>query len=331
MRACGLTFLILAALVQAGPLQAQADPCLRRIVPVGVVTWDGTPVTDLKAENFKASIHGSPMKILSVMPESKIHRVMFALDASTSVAGSPFWQTYITVADALITSLPPSTKIGLVVFGNHVKQVAPLTEEREPVQAELKSLADRSRASLKVGSKTALWDSIRDASEFLDSPMEGDVIYVLTDGVDNASKSRAGDIAKLLVPRGIRVFSFQIRQSRNSFSPEDFAGNEGLHELVRATGGSYLAFSENEIDMTSAILSKPGKPTKLGDYLAAQHRLLPIHYEIEIETPDELRESSSWKLEVAGPNELNLRMIYPHRLAGCHDIAQPGIQSQSTR
>jgi hypothetical protein len=330
MRTSPLAFAVLATLLGTGPICAQDDPCLRRVLPVEVVNSDGVPVTGLKTENFTASIHGSPMKIVSVVPETKVRRVLFVLDASASVAGTPFWTTYITMAGALIASLPPGTQIGLVVFGTHANQVVPLTEEREKVQSELKRLVDQSKASYKGRSKTALWDSIRDASEYLDAPMGGDVIYVFTDGFDNASKTRAGDIEKLLLPRGIRLFSFEIWQSSMGLAPDELAARHSLREVAKVTGGSYLAFSEDEINMKSPLLDKPGKATKLGKFLAAQHRLLPVGYDIEIEAPGGLQQSSSWELHVTGENKQDLLVVYPHRLASCRELIQSRMQSNNT-
>src|SRR4029077_6548521 len=142
MRARGLSLLIVAILTQAGSLQAQGDPCLRRVVPVNVVLSESTRVRDLETENFKASIHGTPLKIISVTPELKPRRIMIVLDASGSMIGSGYWATYLQVAAKLVEDQPGGTLIGLIVFSKQVNRVTTLTNDRDKLQNELRSLQD---------------------------------------------------------------------------------------------------------------------------------------------------------------------------------------------
>jgi len=207
-----------------------------------------------------------------------------------------------------------------------VKQVVPLTEETERIQTALMSLVDRSKASYKVGSKTALWDSIRDASEFLESPTEGDVIYVLTDAQDNASKIRVGDVEKILVSRGIRMFSFRIEEPDAGFTADEYVKVQDFNELVKVTGGTEVAISQSKVEIKSPFLDKSGKPTRLASLLAVQYQLLPARYELMIETNAATQQSTGWKLEVTGLREQDLLVVYPQRLASCHELTQARMQ-----
>jgi hypothetical protein len=317
MRARGLSLLIVAILTQLGSLQAQDDPCLRRVVPVNVLLSDGTHVRDMEAQNFKASIHGTPLKIISVTPELKPRRIMIVLDASGSMIGSGYWATYLQVAANLMESQPAGTLIGLIVFSTKVNGILPLTDQFEKLQTELRSLRDVSAALPSRGSGTALWDSIRNASQIFASPMDGDSIYALTDGGDNASKVRPGNLSKALVAQGIRLFSFAIENRDAGYGLAELNGPVYMLELVSDSGGLQTVISNRSLDAKKPFIDKSGKRTFLATALQAQFQLIPSYYRMELELPVSLQQATSWKLEVKGLKRSDLRVIYPQKLAAC--------------
>jgi len=82
-RRIGLVFT--AAVLTAGQLFAQSDPCLRRTIAVNVLTDQGKVVSDLATDNFKVSFDHKPAQVLSVTFDVLPRRVMIVLDASGSM------------------------------------------------------------------------------------------------------------------------------------------------------------------------------------------------------------------------------------------------------
>ena len=330
LRVRGLTLLVFAMFLQAGSLQAQDDPCLRRVVPVNVVLPDGTRVRDLEAQNFKASIHGTSLRISSVTPELKPRRIMLVLDASGSMIGSGYWATYLQVAANLVEGQPPATLIGLIVFSTQVNRVTPLTNDRDKVENELRSLQDASAALPARGSSTALWDSIRNASQLFGSHMGGDSIYALTDAGDNASKIRPTELDKVLVAQGIRLFSFSIAERGGGYTLEELGGPVYMLELVSDSGGFQTIISNRSVDPKRPFTDKFGKRTVLATALQAQSHLISNYYRMELELPVILKQATAWKLEVKGLKRSDLHVIYPQKLAACSDTP-PSVNTGTSR
>ena len=187
-----LLLAIVSGLFGAKPLFAQSDSYLHRIVPVNVVLPDGRIRTALQADNFSASSHGAMVRVVSVTPAFTPGRVIIVLDASAGMIGSPsIWRLYLAATQYLLTDLPDRTLVGLVVLSSTVNSVVPLTSDRQKIRDRLASLESGSGIR---GARTALFDSVRTAADSFGVAEEGDVIYAVTDGGNNLSKSKLGDI-----------------------------------------------------------------------------------------------------------------------------------------
>jgi von Willebrand factor type A domain len=174
MPATRMALIFAAVLIAAGQLLAQSESCVRRSIPVNVMTDRGQMVTGLTEKNFSASMHHQPVKILSVAPDEAPRRVVIVLDASGSMIGElPFWQLYLEVARDLVATMPLDTSAGLVVFSPNVLNTIPLTNSRSNLQQELTSLQSGISALPKAPRNTALWDALAAAASEFDSPRKG--------------------------------------------------------------------------------------------------------------------------------------------------------------
>ncbi|MBX7174069.1 MAG: VWA domain-containing protein [Pyrinomonadaceae bacterium] len=103
----------------------------------------------------------------------------------------------------------------------------------------------------KLGKRnTSLWDSLQTVTETLEklSSSNKKVIVLISDGVENASKTQLDDVAKYLVKMQIPVYSIGNRG--------DFLGIEGelnLDLISRQTGG-FPFFPNNEKELQNATL-----------------------------------------------------------------------------
>ncbi|MFQ6550232.1 vWA domain-containing protein [Aestuariibius sp. 2305UL40-4] len=198
-------------------------------------------------------------------PPVPLRRLMIAVDASGSMAGSLGRQTKMTHAreatDAFLASVPDDVETGLVAFGHRgtnddagrqascqaVETLVPLTTDRATVQAQIDTLSPRGW--------TPLADALTHAgAAFQPSETPGEqVIYVVSDGeetcggdpVQAAAVLRDGDTKAV-----INIIGFDL-------APDD---RTQLEAVAEAGGGIFTEVSDadearswlNELRRTNA-------------------------------------------------------------------------------
>lgn len=314
-------FIVVLFLV--GSQLAQTDPCLRRSVPVNVVDDRGQLVAGLTENNFAGSIHHQPVKIISVMPDGTARRLLIILDASGSmIEDKRIWHLYLAVGRNLITPVPESTLVGLIVFSSKIEENILLTTRKKSLQDELTRLDPGARTFPKGPRHTALWDALETAASEFSQPQQGDAIYAITDGGDNASKTSEKPLEEDLLNRGIRLFTFSVDPSAGP-TPEETNGPASLMELTQATGGYAVRLPNYSPGGPPSLLSGAGKLTPEGELLMLQFRQIFSFERIEVQLPKAPNKTQDWNLKITGMKAKDLTLVYPHKLAGC------AIQSQS--
>jgi hypothetical protein len=311
----GQLIVTLAAVLAATPLRGQGDPCLRRTVPVNVLTAKGEMVAGLTPENFKASFHRKPVKIVSVTEDKAPRRVVIVLDSSGSMITQRHdWQSYVEVARELTQLLPPQTSMGLVVFTEKIERTIPLTNDPAEIRNELIELQ---AGAEKFKGKTSLWDAVSSASVQFGTPQEGDAIYVVTDAGENSSKTKLNQLRTILLEKRIRLFTFSQQRSSDELIAELGVGPMTLRELADSTGGYAVNFRPNIQDHLPELNDKSGKPTREGALVLMQFREILTFDRVEIELPERFEKSQEWSLDTKGLTAHDLLLMYPRRLAGC--------------
>jgi hypothetical protein len=317
-----------AVLFVTGSQLAQTDPCVRRSIPVNVVDDRGQLVTGLTENNFMGSIHHQPVKVISVRPDGKARRVLIVLDASGSMTDEKrLWHLYLAVGRNLITPIPEGTLVGLMVFSSKIEGNIPLTTSRKSLQDELARLDPGTRALPKGLRQTALWDALETAASEFDNPQQGDAIFAITDGADNASKTSEKSLGEELLNRGIRLFTFSVDRSAGP-TPEETNGPANLVELTEVTGGYALRLPRYTLGGPPILLNGAGKLTPEGELLMLQFRQIFSFQRIEVQLPKVVDKTQDWNLKITGIKTKDVSLVYPHKLAGCIAQAQSASSVQ---
>lgn len=137
----------------------------------------------------------------------------------------------------------------------------------------------------KLGKRnTSIWDSVQKVAETLAKIPTNNkkAIVLISDGLDNTSKTKLDDVAKYLMKLQIPVYS--IRSRDDFFSAGNFFGIEGylnLELISKQTGGLPL-FPENDGELQIAIsqieqsLRKNFKVTFLADNLKSNDKIQKV-------------------------------------------------------
>jgi len=301
------------ALLCAVSARAQQSDCRLRVIPIHVSTRDGSPSPKLTSAHFAASYADKPIRVTAVSGEQQPQRLIVLLDASGSVRGGTTagWDATVQVAAQLLAVLPP-LEIGLALFSEEVEPVVRPTADRERLLGEIERLRTGPReAERGRRQRTALWDALLDSAEMFGPFRPGDVLYVITDGVDNFSETRPMAVTQALVSGGIRLFAFAIANQGFAY------GSGELERIVEDTGGVVAAGSATD---WRAFRAAPGT-SPIGAALDAQHRQIVAFYRLEMELAETVVLPQGWNLTLTGLPESqtqNLVLNYPPRLFPCN-------------
>jgi hypothetical protein len=297
----------------SGPARAQQNECRQRTVPMHISTRDGAAPPQLTAAHFQATYADKIIRVTAVGEEQKPQRLIVLLDASGSVRGGTTagWDATVEVAAQLLAALPP-LEIGLALFSEEVEPVLAPTTARERLVEEV----DRLRAGPRDTQggrrqRTALWDSLLDSAKLFGPLQPGDVLYVITDGVDNFSETRPGAVAQTFLSGGIRLFAFAIANQGFAY------GSGELERLVEDTGGVVAAGSAT--DWRAFRAARNSSP--IGSALYAQHRQILAFHRLELELPETIARPQFWRLTLAGLDEKEMNNVvlnYPARIFPCN-------------
>ena len=242
---CVIRFLILALCTTS--LAAQDPSCLRRTLPVALRDEQNLSIQNVSVADLQAKVHGKPVKILSISPDTRPHRLVLILDTSGSMAsmeGEPsLFSLEFALASHFFEANKQRSQIALLIFNNDVTEEVDFAQGNSAVGDKLQRIsADRNYVKTIVKGRTALRDTILAGVQLLKHPSSADSIYVITDGGDNASKHSVADVRQRLAVSSVRVFAVLLRKDvgYRNLTPEEVIGPEELSEITGKSRGEIL-------------------------------------------------------------------------------------------
>lgn len=306
--------LIVAAILGVAPPAAfaQADPCSYRSIPVSREAG-GASAVPLTPGDLSASIDKKPVTIVSVVPNSGPVRVIMALDASGSMT-SPVhsWGENLDVAEEFLKRLPASSLAGLVVFADRPEIVLRLTLDRDAIHQQLEGI----RARHKIAS-TALWDNLATTAAMFGPAQPGDVIYLLSDGDDDASRSNLYTVQSDLWSRGIPLFMISLGAEKKGNPPKMKERQALVEQLVRDSGGSSLGVPEKPTKKSSDEEREAVTDLMGSALLSRQFKAISEFDILRVELPQPMHESMRWDLTVPQRGPADPPILFPRVLPAC--------------
>jgi len=308
--------IVLPVWLCALPVRAQDNGCTRRWVPVNVVDRKGGIVSYPDSSAFQATLHHRAVKILAAVWDEQPRRVMILLDASSSMSSPALRALALQGANQLVAQMLPKTQMGLAVFSETITQTIALTTDRQALREKLKDLTAK---KYPCPCHTALLDAIFESLSYFGTPQAGDVLYVISDGGENASHRTLRDVQDAVFASGVRVFALSpetILSDRGPIRVEDVC--EFFPDLVEATGGVYVTPTRSEQTLWWAHRDDQG--TLSPQVLTHQLRQIIGYYNLRIELPGPIYKASTWELKVG---LRGTEVIYPHVLPPCSADSSP--------
>jgi hypothetical protein len=313
--------LLLSVLIATLVCAAQSG-CIKETVAVGVSMRDGTSAPDLSPAMLRGTFARKPVSVKSVAHATKLPRIILLIDTSGSM--NVHNDEAIDAAERLLANAPPAAEIGLAFFSKDLIPVALPTTNRATLVAQLEALR-KDRDSYK--GRTALWAAVRGSIKMFGDAQLGDVVYLISDGGENASDIGGDHVEGALGSAGVRLFAL-ILQSGSPGSvrpPWEYSGPAYVTQMVQDSGGTTLttnaqvAFHAQQA-VSWPLVDKRGRPTEFGLTLDRQLEHLLNFYRAEIEVPEPVDKPQEWKLDLVGLTKSQrnkLVLTYPALLLPC--------------
>lgn len=323
---CLVTFFFLGS---ARPAIGQDTACIHRSLPLNVFNGNAGLVRGLEPADFQGKMGGKVVKILSVKPDQRPHRIVVLLDTSGAVLGQPDaqeWEAANTIASHVARTPLQSTSLALLLFSDKVNEQIDFFQGAPAVAKRLSEIRGSVEyAKEHLHGKTAPRDAILEAMHLVGDAGFSDSVYVIGDGADNQSKAGSDAVRDALVRRGVRLFVSMLSfGSVSGMSDWDRRSEESdpieLSRLAVATGGLVFGrFGEGPFrKILYNLKAEEGQAN--GNLLASMYAAMTRNELIEIELPEPVNDWKKWSLELSSDRKNAHRgwfIVYPQELAPC--------------
>lgn len=315
---------LLAAGVQAA--RAQELPCVNRKLPVSFRDAQNLPIQNVSVDDLQAKVRGKPVKILSITPDSRPHRLVLIMDASGSMGASttesPPWNLEVSLARHFFEANRQKSQMALVIFNEQVNDVVEFSAGNAAVGDKLQQIGTREYLKTRIKGRTALHDAIFRGIQLLDHPSSADAIYVLSDGGDNVSHHSRKELDSRLRVASVRLFAVLVLKEagHRNLTPEEANGPRDLAEIAQKAGGEILTAAAWH--GTSVALSANAEAkAKSEEVLTRLYQTILQDNLLEIDLPFPISKDELWELKfsnAARQQWKNAQITYPDTLISCN-------------
>lgn len=310
-----LVCLSVLSFVTVRPGCAQNESCQHRTVPISAYDSQGRTIRGFAPSDFEAKYRKEPVRILSVVPDNRPHRVVILLDSSGGM-GSVGRQALAAASDLAETQLP-NTQVALIIFGEKINAQIDFSSGQSAVAGRLHQiLSNENNISKFFYGRTAVFDSLIAGLRLLSNPTSADSLYLVSDAYDNSSHASFDQVSRQLNSSGVRLFLvavFQPMGFRNR-TPAELKGTGAIDILVRETGGEIIA------PYKQGMPSNPREIAQISTAMKAFYSRMTKNDLVEIHLPLAVDKHEKWDLKFSPEKKKRFKGVelsYPTTLAPC--------------
>lgn len=310
----------------ARPASSQELPCTTRRLPVSFRDAQNLPLVNVSIGGLEAKVQGKPVRIVSLAPDPRPHRLVLILDTSGSmgnIEGESLWNLELSLARHFFEVNRERAQVALLFFNDRVDEIVNFAQGNPAVGEILRQVAgDRDYVKNHVKGRTALYDAIFQAVQLLDHPSSADAVYVLTDGGDNVSKHGVTEVEQRLAMTSVRLFAVLVFKGlgyRNR-TPEEISGPRKLDEMTRKSGGEILTAAEWH-GKSVALSANTNAKVRSEETLNRLYQTILQDSLLEVELPFPIAKNERWELKLSSAARRqwkNAQITYPDALLSCN-------------
>ncbi len=232
-------------------------------VPVSVLDAKGRVLTNLTREQFILLDEDEPRPIQNFLLDKTAIHVTLLLDVSSSLREE--LEEIREAALQFAQAFGREDRIAIISFSDQLELLQDWTNDREEVRKSLKHL--------ERGYRTALYDALLSTARerLVDLPGKR-VIILLTDGLDNESRSTSDDVLNYLIESNISLYIVSrtrlVQPKVKTSERVDFLNQVMKNVLHEESDFIELYFREKEISLSQLAEATGGRvffPEKLED------------------------------------------------------------------
>lgn len=285
---------LVAILIGVAPLQAAGGTQVRVTqvdasqfpkitVYISVTDASGEPMS-IDPNRITISENGVRMKIDQVRAisgtrgksEGERLTTLLVIDVSGSMNEAGKLDAAKKAAGAYVDQMRTGDQAGLLTFSTQITLVQPVTADHNALKAAIDKL--------QAADYTAMYDALGKGVENLQSVPGRKTIIVMTDGLDNRSKSNVDDVVKQIGPSGLSISAVGLGEPSQGTASMAGIDESALKSLAQRTGGLY------------SYVKDADALTKLFQYYG---RVLQNEYAITYTSPSQQRDGVTRNLSVA--------------------------------
>jgi hypothetical protein len=287
---------------------AQTEPCTHRTIIASLTNRDWAPITGVQRDDLVGEFRGKSIQLLSLTPDEGPRRIAILLDASGSLTEAQTepapWYLAVALASHIVEAKLEHTELALIIFNERIIEVLDFDSGQAKLAERLRKIgSDPNYKKLNVKGKTALWDAADEALGRLGRSNATREIYAITDGGDNASRTKEKELHHRLAESRTRMFAtiLQAPIQNRARTPEELEGPQALQEMVTQSGGVVFGpVLQTRNGVFFGGLDRT-RELKLTDALANFYRSMQSGFRVEIEIPQPSNRWSPWKLGLSKP------------------------------
>jgi hypothetical protein len=164
------------------------------------------------------------------------------------------------------------------------------------------------------------------------APAPGDSILMISDGGENASRSKESALPIDLLANGVRLFFCLIWTGEDGPTPEEVAGPVDLQQLSAKTGGLTVEpfRGQSSGDIVQFVTGHP-RPPVLAALLTLFKPITNVGL-VEVVLPSLVTKRERWTLSFSKEKSRELKgakLLYPQELLACSPVgSQDGASAQ---
>lgn len=272
------------------------------------------PVMNLNKSNFRLESKPPIIEVTSAATRRQAPRAVLVLDLSGSMRSPGKLKVVTSLARGLIDASPANATFALLTFSDNVRDRLEFPAPKDVLLQNLEAI--RQEPPDAKGGRTALLDTLVQAVGAFGATRPGDTIFLISDGGDNRSHAHRSEVKKLLLERGVRLFSFVPFEA---VPPEEVKlGPQALADLSHETGGRSFSLEGTSRlwgwDDSEEALTRE---YEMGKYM---YVLAASSYYLALDVKGAIRKPATLKLRIVGSDGEpmhDVKFLYPQELMPC--------------
>jgi VWFA-related protein len=234
-------------------------------------------ISDLTKDAFAVKEDGVPQQIVSFSREDVPIAIGLLIDNSQSMMNKK--QEVIAAAQAFVRASKPDDEIFVLHFNEELTYGLP---QNVPFTGDA-ALLEKAIASVRLDGRTALYDAIREGLKHLEtSKLTKKALFVISDGGDNQSATKASDVVSLADRSGALFYAIGV------YDPMDGDADPGvLRRLAKNTGGeAYFPKAIDEVKTLCETVARDLRNQYMISYAPTRPAADDKYHRVEVKVKD---------------------------------------------